>query len=119
MPQKGDTTMKYCTKCGFSIEDDSAYCPNCGAPCYERANSPATPQKPKTLQVIAEIFMVLGCISSGWALIPLCWTIPMTVKYFKSVKAGKDVSTGFKVCTLIFVSLIAGILMLVSDEVDD
>lgn len=102
-----------CAKCGCQIADDAAYCPNCGAPCSYAA------KKPNTVQLIAEIFMILGCISSGWALIPLCWTIPMTVKYFRSVKEGRDVGTGFKVCSLIFVNFIAGILMLVGDEVED
>ena len=104
--------MKYCTKCGSAIEDGAKYCVNCGAPC-------APVKKPATIKVIAEVFMILGCISSGWALIPLCWTVPMTVKYMRSVKEGADVSTGFKVCSLIFVNLIAGVLMLVSDDFED
>lgn len=104
--------MKYCTNCGNAVEDNATYCSKCGAPC-------GSVKKPSTLKAVAEVFMILGCISSGWALIPLCWTIPMTVKYFSSVKEGRPVSTGFKVCSLLFVNLIAGILMLVDDETQD
>lgn len=103
------------------MDDNASYCPKCGAPCaYGAQSAPVVPgvpvKKASTTQTIAEVFMIIGCIASGAALIPLCWTIPMTVKYFNSVKEGKDVSTGFKVCSLIFVNLIAGILMLVGDD---
>ncbi len=70
---------------------------------------------PKTeggvLRLVAKIFMLLGCISYGAALIPLFWTIPMTVHYWRCVKEGKPVGTAFKICSLLFVNLIAGILM--------
>lgn len=115
--------MKYCMHCGAEMDDSAAFCSRCGAPVEIKRPSvnvqAAEPQKPGVMKVIAEVFMVLGCVELGALLIPLCWTIPMTVKYFKAVKEGKDVSTGFKVCSLIFVSMIAGILMLVADEVDD
>ena len=44
--------------------------------------------------------------------IALIWQIPMTIYYYRCVTNKIKTSTGFKVCTLIFVSLIAGILML-------
>lgn len=44
--------------------------------------------------------------------IALIWQIPMTIYYYRCVTNKTKTSTGFKVCTLIFVSLIAGILML-------
>lgn len=36
----------------------------------------------------------------------------MTIVYFKKLKRGEPIGTAFKVCSLIFVSLVAGILML-------
>ena len=60
--------------------------------------------------------MLISCIFTGFALIPLCWTIPMTVNYWKAVKDNQPVSTAFKVCSLIFVSLIAGIVMLCDND---
>ena len=41
----------------------------------------------------------------------LAWIIPMTVHYFKATKRNQAVGTAFKVCTLLFVNLIAGILL--------
>ncbi len=77
--------------------------------------SGSTAIKPNLMQTIAKVFMIIGCIAYGWTLIPLCWTIPMTVSYFKHVNSGVPVSVGFKVCSLLFVNLIAGILMLCDD----
>lgn len=45
-------------------------------------------------------------------LIPLAWSIPMTRYYFTATKNKQPVGIGFKVCSLLFVNLIAGILML-------
>lgn len=109
--------MKYCTKCGHELMDEAVICPNCGCP-VEGANVPATVSAPaagagdSTLKTLAKIFMVIGCIGTAFALIPLLWTIPMTITYFNKTTRGEPVTTGFKVCSLIFVSLVAGILML-------
>lgn len=83
------------------------------------------------LVITAKVFMILGCvlnvisimnnltayeIESGTAfliaLISLAWTIPMTVIYFRNIKNHQKTGTGFKICTLLFVSLVSGILML-------
>lgn len=45
-------------------------------------------------------------------LVYLLWTIPMIVSYNKNYKFNQNISKGFKVCTLLFVSLIAGIILL-------
>ena len=52
--------------------------------------------------------IVLGIIG---AVIPLAWCLPMTIVYSKSLKRGEPVGTGFKVCTILFINLAAGILM--------
>lgn len=49
-------------------------------------------------------------------LIPLYWCIPMTIIYFKKVKNNEPISVGFKICSLLFVSLIGGVLMLCDNE---
>ncbi len=49
-------------------------------------------------------------------LIPLCWVIPMTIKVHNSLKNGEKLSTAFKVCTLIFVNIVSGILLLCMKE---
>ena len=59
-----------------------------------------------------KVFLIIGCIVGGFALIPLAWCIPMTVSVFRTYNKGCDVSTGMKVCTLLFVNVVAGIIML-------
>ena len=127
--------MKYCTYCGKQLVDEAAFCASCGRAigtthdticdqqgtsakeiqCQNTQLNSTTHDRQETsaLKTIAKVFMIIGCIATaGYFLIPLCWTIPMTVHYFNAVKNNKCVGTGFKVCTLIFVSLIAGIIML-------
>ncbi len=104
--------MKYCTHCGAQIVDEAVICVNCG--CATEDSKPKQPvaDNSSTLKTIAKILMLITCIVTAWALIPLCWTIPMTVKYWNDVKYNRPTSTAFKVCSLLFVSMIAGILML-------
>ena len=45
-------------------------------------------------------------------LVPLLWAVPMTLHYCRCVKQNQPVGVVFKVCTLLFVNLIAGIIML-------
>lgn len=88
------------------IDDSAAYCPYCGAPTGEKRDNDSM------LTTIAQIFMVIGCVAGAPLLLPLCWSIPMTVSYFRRVKERRPIGIGFKVCTLLFVSLVAGIMML-------
>ena len=110
--------MKYCTKCGKELVDEAVVCTNCGCAAAPIPDVPKPAAvKDNSLAVVIKVFMVLSCVALGFFLIPLAWCIPMTVKTFRALDAGQPLSTGFKVCTLIFVSLIAGIIMLcASDE---
>ncbi len=102
--------MKYCRNCGALMDDKAVVCVKCGCAAE---NEPSQKKAPSTLSTVAKVFMVLGCIAGAFCfLIPLCWTIPMTVSYSNAVKNGKSVSIGFKICALLFVNIIAGILML-------
>ncbi len=79
------------------------------------AQQPYAPARPTSgITTAAKVFMILGTIATslGGYLIPLAWCLPMTIVYFKKLKTGQPISTGFKVCSLLFVSLIGGILML-------
>lgn len=64
------------------------------------------------MKLAAFILCLLTTIATGWCLIPLCWCIPMTIKVYKAYKGTTTLSTGFNVCVLLFVNLIAGILLL-------
>lgn len=86
--------------------------------------------KPTTLAIVAKVFMIIGCVfvtlysasacavafESLWGFIlglyPLAWCLPMTLNYCSKVKNREEVSVAFKICALLFVNLIAGILML-------
>jgi len=50
------------------------------------------------------------------ALIPLAWSIPLTVIVFKRTKEGAPISIAMKVCILIFVNVVSGILLLCRKE---
>ncbi len=69
------------------------------------------------LAIASKIFLILGCVSSGWLLIPLAWTLPITISICGKLKRGESIGTGLKVAALLFVNLIGGILLLCrSDE---
>ena len=102
----------YCEHCGKELADEAIVCPNCGC-----ATDNYAVKKTNNGHTATRVFMILACVLSAfYLLIPLCWTIPMSVIYCKRSKQGIPMGTGFKVCTLQFVSLIAGILMLCDDN---
>ena len=117
--------MKYCSTCGAELHDNDAFCPKCGArvdydepkvevePVYSETK---TKKRDSTLMTVAFVFNIIGCIIFASFIIPLAWMIPMTVSLNDKIKNNEPISVGFKVCNLIFVSLISGILLLVGDE---
>ena len=172
--------MKYCSKCGWEMQDEEKFCRNCGT---ESSVTPTatyyddTPPKTlnKTMQTIIKILLVVAIISVIWnagecllnafavsaggldaardlfadspetvdalleltgdadalieilkivfiacgvfALIPLCWVLPMRKKILKAMKEGTTLSAGFKICTLLFVNFLTGLLLLFSKEI--
>lgn len=70
----------------------------------------------KTLRLIAFIFNLITTISVGWLIVPLAWMIPMTVISYGIYKGTKHNTVAFGVCTLIFLNLISGILLLCSKK---
>ena len=108
----------YCSKCGAEINDEAVICTKCGCLVGDK-KIPTQIQAQKDnsgLKTAAKIFMIIGCIAMGFAFISLAWTIPMTVTYSRKIKNGEPVTTGFKVCSLLFVNTIAGILMLCCND---
>ena len=111
--------MKYCSKCGKELLDEAVICPQCG--CHTGYQGYDTSYMkpaagPTTLQKIAKVFMIISTVVMGFYLIPLAWCLPMTLSYCKKIKRGEPVGIGFKICTLIFVNTIAGILMLCDEN---
>lgn len=105
--------MKYCTHCGAEIDDKAVLCTKCGCAVGEIKSDTES----STLKTVSKIFMIIGCVLSAfYFLIPLCWTIPMTIYYCRALKEKRPVGTAFKVCSLLFVSLVSGIIMLCDNE---
>ena len=101
--------MKYCTKCGSEVNEGAVVCLNCGCSLEKPQQKSGSSDVLKTL---AKVFMIIGALAQAWAVLPLAWCIPMIIVYFKKTKNGEPVSTAFKVCTLIFVNIWAGVFML-------
>lgn len=112
--------MKYCTKCGNQLVDAAVVCVRCGCPTGSVVScKPAKAKEEKgesTLSILAKVFMIIGTVYSSVLIIPLAWCIPMTISYFSKVKNKQPVSTGFKICVLLFVSMLGGIFMLCDEE---
>ncbi len=104
--------MKFCSHCGNELDDEAIVCPNCGCPC----DGGAPNDKSEPIHMATKVFLVLSCVVGGATIFPLLWMLPMTVHYFRCCNEGKDPSLAFKICTLIFVNVISGILMLVDKE---
>ena len=105
--------MKHCTSCNQELNDSAIFCDACGV---QLENSEPPKKTISGLRKATRIFMLLDTIFWGIAIIPLAWSIPMTVSYFRKVKNHQPVGLGFKICTLLFVSEIAGILMLCDND---
>lgn len=78
--------------------------------------APSQSSQDETLRLIAFIFCIIATVSVGWLVIPLAWMIPMTVVSYGIYKGTKQNTVAFGVCTLIFVSMVSGILLLVSKK---
>lgn len=101
---------KVCLKCGNQVEDGNVqFCPSCGE-AFEKKGCQSG------LLTAAKIFMIITCVGTGWLIIPLAWLIPMTCRISKRQKDNEKLSTGFKICVLLFANIVAGILLLCDEE---
>ncbi len=81
-------------------------------------NSPSYNQNDETLRLIAFVFNILTTVAFGWLFLPLAWMIPMTVISYGIYKGTRKNTVAFGVCTLLFVNLVSGVLLLVSTKDD-
>ena len=111
--------MKYCSKCGAQLMDEAVICLRCGCavgPMRSFGARQMQSVQPTDAKMAAKVLMIIRTVL--FALIPfvglvtLAWHLPMTISYCGKIKRGEPISTGFKVCILIFTGLIAGILLL-------
>lgn len=107
--------MKFCQNCGKEIADEAVICTGCGCAIAKKSKGDGGNDG---LAVASKIFLILGCIAQGWLLIPLAWCLPITISVCNRMKRNEPVGTGLKVCSLLFVNTIAGILLLCRSEKD-
>lgn len=109
--------MKYCSKCGQQIHDEAVVCVHCGCPVGQMIQRQCEDaQNKSTMKTIAKILMIVSTAITGLWIIPLAWCLPMTLNYCKKLQNDEPVSMNFKICTLLFVNLISGILMLCEEN---
>jgi len=121
-----NSEYKYCTKCGAKMPSSFSICTNCGK-FFEKENTNTTNQtkydftstKPNkhVYQIIIFIFMIISTIYLATFIIPLFWCIPMTITYWNKIQKNEKVNITFKICSLIFMGIIPGLLMLFEDEI--
>lgn len=132
----------YCRKCGNELTENEAFCPACGTPINNESsdtakeNGTTSAKTQKTgFHIASEILMCISIVTVVFStlsvpsvqpepyvtgtivslIIQLFWMIPMTIKVFK-VKKTSELSVAFKICTLLFVNLLAGIFLLCDKE---
>lgn len=88
----------------------SQYAAPADAPLYPMTESD------RTLRLVNFILCVVSTVVCGIAIIPLAWMIPMTVISWGIYKGKKRNTVAFGICTLIFVNMVGGILLLVSHK---
>ncbi len=110
---------KHCAKCGNVLDDDAIFCKHCGNPTISISGVPYV-RKSEThgLDTAIKVMMIIGTIMSSLMgyIIPLAWCLPMTISAMKKINNNEPISVGFKVCTLLFVNTVAGILMLCRND---
>ncbi len=113
----------FCRNCGNQLDDKAVICTKCGCLTElgdkmnlgQQTNLSETPEKTNNsdgLGTVAKVFAIIGTAIMGIYLFPLLWTLPMTIALCKKLERKEPISVGFKVCMLLFVSTIAGILLL-------
>ena len=135
--------MKYCSHCGKEINDEAVICTSCG--CEIKPLNRHNASNLLEINIIffmifgtiAKFFLGLILITINsvriyysvsfsriagiiyglfLGLVPLTWCIPMTAIIISKIKHSEKIGTGLKVCTLLFVSLISGILLLCRND---
>ena len=134
--------MKYCMKCGNEMLDEAAICMKCGCPVPVQRAVPQEEKPQSSVsafRLTALVLMVLtmavlaiyalmvvlitiaAALTNGPVglvlvsflfLLPFAWQVPMLVHLARRLKCECAIGVGFKVCTLIFVNPVAGILLL-------
>ena len=119
-----------CNYCGAELEPGQRFCENCGTG-LNGTESPSTGyyqsaptgavcfydhSRDEGLYLAVFILNILSTVCLAFTLIGLAWSIPMTIHSYGMYKGQKPNTVGFGVCTLLFLNLVSGIILLVLDK---
>lgn len=108
--------MKFCTHCGAEMHDEAVICIKCGCE-VDKSGTKVKSKSNDTVKTLVLVFLILGCISGACCLlIPLAWCIPMTLAIKRKMDNDEPIDVALKICTMLFVSLVAGILLFFVDS---
>ena len=68
------------------------------------------------MKLAAYVLGIISTVCMALCIIPLAWCIPMVIKVKHAMDGKGQLSVGFKVCYLLFVSLIGGVLLLCDEN---
>lgn len=63
-------------------------------------------------EAAVSIMVIMLVVYTFAMIIPLAWCIPMTISVHRKLRDKQPISVAFKVCTLLFINLVSGILLL-------
>lgn len=120
--------MKYCSKCGAELLDEAVICPSCGCAQENITVGGGFNKSPYVIAMIFLIITVVSCLPFGLILLSenvifasifiaysaLCIAFAIVAGVHK--KKEKPMSTGLKVCILLFGNFISGIALLCAKE---
>ena len=125
----------YCHHCGKEVGRGNKFCPHCGVLLqedeygerpgeYDDVVDEPKPAGKKTiinestkrdLDTVVKILMIVITIITGFAIIPLIWTIPMTMTALDRIKKKEPYGLVLSICTLIFMAVAPGVIMIIRD----
>ena len=109
---------KFCVHCGAEVNPQAVVCIHCGCSIPKTNNAAnGNADLKEIIKTVIKIFMIIGVVLNAFALIPLIWCIPMYNKVNKYLQGEAELSVGYKVCVLLFVNIVAGILLLIDDSI--
>lgn len=102
-----------CPECGKRRHKGDKFCASCGYKYAEEVLSTELREPMSALTKTAQVFFYIGFGITCATVIGLCWALPMLHIYKRDRDTIGKHSIAFKVCTLLFISEIAGVLMLI------
>ena len=125
----------YCHHCGKEVGRGNKFCPHCGVLLqedeygerpgeYDEVVDEPKPAGKKTiinestkrdLDTVVKILMIIITVLTGFAIIPLLWTIPMTMTALDRIKKHEPYGLVLSICTLLFMAVAPGVIMIIRD----